>query len=87
MALDHEGAGEGWLMFFQISNYFFTGIFLSEAILKLYVYRIHYFKTSWNKFDFFVVCSSMIDLFLELSLPTPEGGNEKEGSQILTVGP
>lgn len=80
MALDHEGAGPGTLKFLQVSNYFFTGIFLIEAILKLYVYRCPYFKTSWNKFDFFVVASSLVDLAIELSIPTPEGGNETSSS-------
>lgn len=87
MALDHEGRSENMIMFLQITNYFFTGIFLFEAMIKLYVYRLPYFKTAWNKFDFFVVCSSLADLGLEMALPKPEGGNEEEGSSILTVGP
>ena len=87
MALDHEGASPEMIMFLRVSNYFFTGVFLLEAIIKLYVYRMAYFKTAWNKFDFFVVISSLIDLFLELMLPKPEGGNEDDSSQILSVGP
>ena len=62
------------LMFFQVSNYFFTAIFFVECVLKMYVYRMAYFKTGWNKFDFFVVASSLIDLALEFSLPKPDGG-------------
>ena len=87
MALDHEGASPEMLMFLRVSNYFFTGIFLVEAIIKLYVYRRAYFKTAWNKFDFFVVVSSLIDLLLEFLLPKPEGGNTEDSSQILSVGP
>lgn len=56
-------------------------------MFKLYVYRLAYFKTGWNKFDFFVVMSSLMDLGLEISLPVPEGGNEKSENQILSVGP
>ena len=74
MALDHEGASPGMLDFLKITNYIFTTVFLVECILKLYVYRRPYFKTGWNKFDFFVVASSIIDLALEWSLPQPEGG-------------
>ena len=74
MALDHEGASPGTIGFLKVSNYIFTSIFFLEAVLKLYVYRWAYFKTAWNKFDFFVVASSLIDLGLELALPTPEGG-------------
>ena len=87
MALDHEGAGPGMIMFLTVSNYFFTVVFLIECIMKLFVYRLPYFKTAWNKFDFFVVTSSLIDLAIEFSLPTPEGGNESNDSQILSVGP
>ena len=63
-------------------------MFFIEAVFKLYVYKANYFKTGWNKFDFFVVASSVIDLALELIMPKPEGGQEDEGgSAILTVGP
>ena len=87
MALDHEGASPGMLDFLKVTNYIFTAIFFVEAVLKLYVYRWAYFKTTWNKFDFFVVASSLIDLGLELAIPTPEGGQEEGGSPILSVGP
>mmetsp|Transcript_2722 Transcript_2722/g.3736 ORF Transcript_2722/g.3736 Transcript_2722/m.3736 type:complete len:244 (+) Transcript_2722:3069-3800(+) len=87
MALDHDGASPGVLMFLKISNYFFTAIFFIEALMKMYVYRSHYFKTAWNKFDFFVVGSSLIDLALELALPKAEGGQEDSSSSILSVGP
>ena len=68
MALDHEGASKETIMFLKVSNYFFTSIFFFEACTKLYVYRLAYFKTGWNKFDFFVVISSLIDLGIELIL-------------------
>jgi hypothetical protein len=74
MALDHEGASPQMLMFLKLSNYFFTAVFIIEATLKLTVYKVHYFKTAWNKFDFFVVASSIIDLGLEFSIPTPDSG-------------
>jgi len=74
MALDHEGASPQMIMFLRVSNYIFTAIFFVEAVLKIYVYRGAYLKTGWNKFDFFVVVSSIIDLVLEFLLPEPEGG-------------
>ena len=74
MALDHEGASENMLAFLRVTNYFFTAVFFIETVFKLYVYRLKYFKTGWNKFDFFVVASSLIDLGLELIMPKPEGG-------------
>ena len=87
MALDHDGASPGVIMFLTVSNYVFTAVFFIEACLKLIVYRLAYFKTGWNKFDFFVVASSLIDLGLELSTPADEGGQEESGSQLLQVGP
>ena len=87
MALDHEGASVAMIEFLKVTNYFFTAVFFVEAILKLYVYRWPYFKTGWNKFDFFVVASSLLDLGLEIIMPKPEGGQEDSGSAILSVGP
>ena len=87
MALDHDGASPGMVEFLTISNYIFTAIFAVEAVFKMMIYKMAYFKTGWNKFDFFVVVSSLIDLAIELSLPAPEGGQEDSGSDIISVGP
>jgi uncharacterized Fe-S radical SAM superfamily protein PflX len=61
-------------------NLLFTTVFIIEAILKIIAYapRI-YFSSSWNKFDLFVVCASIVDIFLEYS------GNSI--GRILTYGP
>lgn len=37
-----------------------TFIFVAEILLKLYVYRLKFFKLGWNWFDFLVVGVSMI---------------------------
>ena len=74
MALDHEAASPAVVAFLRWSNYIFTSIFLIECLIKLYVYRWAYFKTGWNKFDFFVVSASIIDLGLEFAMPVPDGG-------------
>ena len=62
-------------------------IFLLEALLKLYVYRTAYFKSTWNRFDFFVVVSSLADFAIELALITTADGEGAEQSEVLTVGP
>eukprot|EP00743_Colponemidia_sp_Colp-15_P005327 GILK01005729.1.p1 GENE.GILK01005729.1~~GILK01005729.1.p1 ORF type:complete len:1755 (-),score=280.80 GILK01005729.1:102-5366(-) len=49
----------------EILNSIFAVIYTAEVILKLYVYRIEYFRDNWNKFDFLVVLGS--DVFLILS--------------------
>jgi len=87
MACLYEGSGDGVNVFLSITNYIFTAIFLFEAILKLYVYRGSYFYTGWNKFDFFVVASSLIDLGLEIALAQNSGGGDEDKSNILKVGP
>ena len=59
-----------------------------EATIKLYVYRLAYFKNGWNKFDFFVVISSLIDLGIDLILNSiVEEGGQQQSSSLLTVGP
>jgi len=45
-------------------NYFFTGVFALECMLKLLAYGSSYFKTSWNIFDFCVVSASFFDIVM-----------------------
>ena len=61
-------------------NLGFTIIFLLEADIKLIgMGPKRYFADDWNKFDFFVVVASMIDLILEWS--------SDEAITFLRVGP
>jgi hypothetical protein len=76
MSLDFEGRSNSIGIFLQLTNYIFTLVFLAECILKLLVYGWSYFQENWNKFDFFVVCASLIDLGLEFM------GDEMEGLPI-----
>ena len=51
----------------MLSNckYIFTGIFIAECCLKLLAYGpVGYFHVGWNKFDFFVVVASILDLII-----------------------
>lgn len=48
----------------DFSNFIFTAIFIIEASLKLVAFGKTYFKNPWNKFDFFVVVSSILDLVM-----------------------
>ena len=46
-------------------NYIFTGIFIAECIIKLVGLGIvGYFHSGWNKFDFFVVIASILDIII-----------------------
>lgn len=62
MALVFEGANTTWVRALDIMNYFFTSVFILEAILKLIAYGSTYFRTTWNKFDFIIVVSSICDI-------------------------
>ena len=41
-------------------NYVFTGVFITEAIIKLLAFRKRYFTEVWNRFDFAIVVSSIV---------------------------
>lgn len=60
-----EGLSDGMSWFLDFTNVIFTIIFIIEAVLKLIAFGASYFENSWNKFDFFVVCSSIMDIVLE----------------------
>jgi hypothetical protein len=63
MALNFEGSSAGFNLFLSIVNYVFTGIFILECIIKLLGYGFKpYFHSGWNRFDFFVVIASIVDL-------------------------
>jgi hypothetical protein len=66
MALQYENMPEGFKNALDIANYFFSAVFLLEAILKLVAFGWTYFDTPFNKFDFFVVSSSILDVLLDV---------------------
>ena len=66
MGVQYEGQPPYMEFILRTTNYIFTLVFLLECILKLIAYGKSYFDTSWNKFDFFVVLASLVDLSLEL---------------------
>ncbi len=65
MAMNYEGCDAGYEKFLTTLNIFFTSIFIAECVLKLLGYGvIGYFYFGWNKFDFFVVVASIVDLIM-----------------------
>jgi hypothetical protein len=79
MACYYEGIKPGVRDILDYSNYVFTGIFIVEATFKIVAFGGSYLKNSWNKFDFFVVISSVFDIVL--------GALDQEAIQLLKVGP
>ena len=63
MAMSYEGSGVGFNNALDLLNYVFTGIFITECMCKLTALGPKgYFYFGWNKFDFFVVSSSIVDI-------------------------
>lgn len=46
----------------------YLGIYIMEIVLKIYVYRLSYFKSKWNIFDFVIVGSSIVTFMLPFFL-------------------
>lgn len=64
MAIEFEGMTPGYIAFIMATGYIFTAIFFVEMVLKMIAFGSTYFNTGWNKFDFFVVMASMLDVVL-----------------------
>jgi len=62
-----------------LTNYMFSAVFFVEACCKIIAFGDTYLKLGWNRFDFFVVVSSIFDLLLE-TLDT-------KSMEFLTVAP
>ena len=63
MAISYDGMSDETLEIMDIINLIFTSIFIVECGMKLFANGFkRFFYFSWNKFDFFVVSSSILDL-------------------------
>ena len=64
MAMMFENNHPKYELGLSIANYIFTGIFIAECCIKLLAYDLSYFHLGWNKFDFFVVVASILDIII-----------------------
>ena len=64
MAVSYEGQSEAYTRLLESINYVFTAIFALESLLKIIAQGTSYFLNSWNKFDFFVVIASFLDIIM-----------------------
>jgi hypothetical protein len=53
---------------FNYANLIFLAVFSLECLIKIVAFGVDYFKISWNVFDFVVVVTSLITIFLENTL-------------------
>jgi hypothetical protein len=79
MGINFENAPLLYVQLLGISDYFFTVIFIAECYLKIRAYSFRYFDTLSNKFDFFIVASSIIDVCMSFM--------SKEASESFSLGP
>ena len=65
MALDQPGQSDKMTRILSTGNYVFTGIFTTEALLKIIAMApVKYLKDGWNVFDMFIVTLSLVELGL-----------------------
>ena len=65
MAMGFENCPPLYEQILSILNYIFTGIFFAECFLKLIgLGPKAYFHVGWNRFDFFVVIASILDIII-----------------------
>lgn len=64
----HAGMSNAYAETLTISNYFFTGLFTMEMVLKLFALGFfEYVADSFNLFDGLVVILSMLEIILDVS--------------------
>ena len=75
MASDHWSPSEGFTTVYSRSMAVFSYIYYVEATLKIAALGLNYFRDNWCRFDFFLVCTTLLDQFghelLEAVLPLP----------------
>lgn len=65
MAILYDEAPDIYVQVLEILNIIFSVIFCMEAVIKIIALTSKiYFSKAWNRFDFMVVCTSMIDIIL-----------------------
>lgn len=57
-----------WQPTLRVLDNIFLGIFTVELLIKLYAYRISFFKSGWNNFDFAIVAISYLPFIDGLSV-------------------
>ena len=63
MASEWYGEPESWTVLKDQINLAFTAVFMAEMVLKITALGFkEYWSSSWNRFDFFIVMGSIVDL-------------------------
>lgn len=70
MAMAYQEASNEYNKALDIISLICTFVFISEAIIKIIGLGTHYFKSKWNRFDFIIALSSLVDIILTYSSST-----------------
>jgi hypothetical protein len=62
LAMKWYSESETQVFVIDMINLVFTTIFTAEATVKIAAYKSEYFAESWNRFDFFIVCVSLVEI-------------------------
>ncbi|OWZ15606.1 Voltage-gated Ion Channel, partial [Phytophthora megakarya] len=65
MASQYYGQSTHQTIIVENLNELFAAIFTTEATLKIIAYGTAYFEDNWNRFDFFVVVSTLLSVVLD----------------------
>ena len=69
LGLNYEGANDSYNKALEDINYTFTGVFVSEFLLKIVAFGPKvYFSSNWNKFDFIIVVCSLAEIITTQSI-------------------
>ena len=66
MGMTYDGQSIAFTAILTNINLFFTGVFIIEAIAKIFAMSCQYFYSSWNVFDFVIVILSMFDIMMAI---------------------
>lgn len=84
MAIVYQDAPATYLANLNTINDICTYFFIAEAVVKILGFGRIYFLSSWNKFDFFVVLSSVANIFLD-NITSSSVPLLRTGPQIIRV--
>lgn len=70
LAMKFDGTSATYMFALDMINLSCTAIFISEAIIKIVALGLNYFKSAWNRFDFFIALTSIAVIIITYALST-----------------
>ncbi|OQR93145.1 Voltage-gated Ion Channel (VIC) Superfamily, partial [Achlya hypogyna] len=86
MAIQAYGQSATFVYTLTVLNYIFTGVFTTEAALKLTALGMIYFDEAWNRFDFTIVLFAFASIILPLVTTSVSLGTVLTVVRVFRVG-